>query len=51
MYGLERLKTTSAEGRHLNAEVFCGKLCQAVDAFRGGVEQGDDVTVLVLKAT
>ncbi|GAB7024874.1 PP2C family protein-serine/threonine phosphatase [Geotalea toluenoxydans] len=50
MFGLERLMTVSGVQRNLSAGQFCERLCQNVDLFRGGAEQGDDVTVLVLKA-
>ncbi len=42
--------TVSGVQRNLSAGQFCERLCQNVDLFRGGAEQGDDVTVLVLKA-
>jgi serine phosphatase RsbU (regulator of sigma subunit) len=51
MFGLDRLLDASAALRSQSAPLFCEGICRAVDDFRGGIEQGDDVTVLVLKAS
>jgi serine phosphatase RsbU (regulator of sigma subunit) len=49
IYGFERLVNSIGEGRHLEAEAMLHKLLEDVERFVGGVEQHDDLTVVVVK--
>jgi serine phosphatase RsbU (regulator of sigma subunit) len=49
LYGFERLSSSVQEGRDLAADVLLEKLMADVTHFVGGVEQHDDITIVVVK--
>ncbi len=49
IYGFERLMASIDAGRHLEAEALLGKVIEDVERFVDGVEQHDDLTVVVVK--
>jgi sigma-B regulation protein RsbU (phosphoserine phosphatase) len=50
LYGFDRLMASVDEGRPLGAAALLEKLLADVSAYVGGVEQHDDITVVVVKA-
>lgn len=51
LYGFERLMASVREGRDLDAEGLLDKLMADVAGFVGGVEQHDDLTLVVARVT
>lgn len=49
MYGFDRLLTSTEEGRGLDAEAMLEKLMNDISNFVGGVEQHDDLTMVVVR--
>ena len=48
-FGKERVRNLLAENSHRSAEDIIRAITEAVDAFRGGLNQVDDVTLVVVK--
>jgi len=48
-FGNDRLKQVCEEHRQLSPEDVRSEITRAVDAFRGGAEQHDDITLLLVK--
>lgn len=49
MYGFERLMTSIEEGRGLGANAVMDKLMSDISGYVGGMEQHDDLTIVVVK--
>lgn len=49
MYGFDRFMDTIEEGRGLEPDVLLEKLMKEVSGFVGGVDQHDDLTIVVVK--
>jgi serine phosphatase RsbU (regulator of sigma subunit) len=49
LYGFDRLLLAIGEGRHLGAEELMSKLMDDVMNFVGGIDQHDDLTIVVVK--
>jgi serine phosphatase RsbU (regulator of sigma subunit) len=51
MYGFERLLDVVQNARYMDADSLLKEIINKVDTFAGGVEQHDDITVIVLGVT
>ena len=51
MYGFERLLEVAQASRFMDADSLLTEIVSRVNAFAGGVEQHDDITVIVLSVT